>query len=291
MDTTKLQALLMAADQGSISKAADLLGYTQSGITHMMNSLDAEMGIPLLVRGNRGVTLTAEGERLAPLFRELIACAERIEQELALTRGLERGTIRIGAYSSISMHWMPSILEAFQSQYPNIHVKLFEGDNHEIEKWLAEGFIDLGFTSLQPHQHYECIKIQDDPMMAVLPRNHPLAGAEVFPIDAFGDDPFLIYTPSVSPDEDLKKAMMLAGIKDNTKFLSNFDLTIIAMVEHNLGITIMPALIVDGTNYDVAAIPIDPPITRTLGMVMRSKESLSPAMQRLIDCAKQVLNI
>lgn len=87
MDTTKLYALLVAADQGSISRAADILGYTQSGVTHMMNSLESELGIPLLLRGNRGVRLSAEGERLAPLFRELVACAERIEQELAFCNG------------------------------------------------------------------------------------------------------------------------------------------------------------------------------------------------------------
>ena len=120
METANIAALLAAAELGSISKAAEDLGYTQSGVTHIVNSLEEEAGFPLLMRGNRGVRLTAEGERLAPLMRELVQTADRLEQELALTRGAERGTVRIGTYSSISLRWMPRILEAFQERYPGI---------------------------------------------------------------------------------------------------------------------------------------------------------------------------
>ena len=89
MDTVKLAALLAAAELGSISKAAEALGYTQSGVTHIINSLEEEAGFPLLVRGNRGVRFTAEGERLAPFIREVVQAAATLAQEAALTRGLE----------------------------------------------------------------------------------------------------------------------------------------------------------------------------------------------------------
>ena len=79
MDTAKVRALLAAVDLGSISKAAEALGYTQSGVTHMMRSLEEEAGFPLLLRGNRGVTFTPDGERLAPLFRALSRAADKLE--------------------------------------------------------------------------------------------------------------------------------------------------------------------------------------------------------------------
>ena len=277
MDTAKIAALLAAAVLGSISKAADSLGYTQSGVTHIVNSLEEEAGFPLLLRGNRGVRLTAEGERLAPLMRELLQNADRLEQEMALTRGVERGTVRIGTYSSISLRWIPRILEAFQERYPGISVELLEGNGPEIEEWLSSGRIDIAFTSLQPHFNFDTIKIQDDPMMAVLPRTHPMAGAEVFPIGRFKGEPFLVYTTTSNvPDEKLS---------------SNFDVTILSMVEPNLGVTIMPQLILEGSSADVAAIPLDPPLKRTLGMAIRSEREATPAMLRMIDCAKGVLEI
>ena len=160
MDTVKLAALLTAAELGSISKAAEALGYTQSGVTHIINSLEEEAGFPLLVRGNRGVRFTAEGERLAPFIREVVQAAATLAQEAALTRGLERGTVRVGTYSSISLRWMPRILEAFQERYPGIAVELLEGNGPEMEEWLSTGRIDIAFTSLQPHFNFETIRIR-----------------------------------------------------------------------------------------------------------------------------------
>lgn len=129
-------------------------------------------------------------------------------------------------------------------------------------------------------------------MMAVLPRTHPMAGAEVFPIGRFKGEPFLVYTTTSNvPDEDLARAMRIAGIPKKAKLSSNFDVTILSMVEHNLGVTIMPKLILEGSTADVAAIPLDPPLKRTLGMAIRSEQEATPAMLRMIDCAKGELGI
>lgn len=291
MDTTKARVFLAAADLGSFSAAADALGYTQSGVTHMMRSLEEETGVTLLVRGNRGVTLTTEGARLAPLFRELAACAERIGQELDLTRGLERGRVSIGTYSSMSLHWLPRVLELFQERYPNIEVELLEGNGLEIVDWLDSGRIDLAYTSLQPHFTFDMIPIMKDPMMAVLPRSHPMANAETFPVECFAGEPFLCYTTSTQPDEDIARVMRAAGIPLKTKFSSNFDQTIVSMVEHNLGVTILPELILEGLQNDVAAVPISPPTSRTLGIALRSEKDASPAMRRLIACTREALGM
>lgn len=291
MDTAKVRALLTAADLGSISRAAEALGYTQSGVTHIIRALEDEAGFPLLLRGNRGVKLTADGERLAPLLRELIHATDRLEQEMALTRGVESGLVRIGTYSSISLHWMPSILEAFQARYPNIEVELLEGNALEIEDWLSSGRIDIAYTSLRPNYTFDTIKILDDPMYAVLPKNHPRAHDRSFPITAFKGEPFLVYVSDTKPEADLAQAMEMAGVSATAKFSSNFDMTILAMVEHNLGITIMPRLILQGSIADVAAIPIEPRISRSLGIAVRSMAEASPAMQRFISCTREVLEL
>lgn len=291
MDTAKVRALLTAADLGSISRAAEALGYTQSGVTHIIRALEDEAGFPLLLRGNRGVKLTADGERLAPLLRELIHATDRLEQEMALTRGVESGLVRIGTYSSISLHWMPSILEEFQARYPNIEVELLEGNALEIEDWLSSGRIDIAYTSLRPNYTFDTIKILDDPMYAVLPKNHPRAHDRSFPITAFKGEPFLVYVSDTKPEADLAQAMEMAGVSATAKFSSNFDMTILAMVEHNLGITIMPRLILQGSIADVAAIPIEPRISRSLGIAVRSMAEASPAMQRFISCTREVLEL
>ena len=289
MDITKLRALMTAADCGSLSAAAQRLGYTQSALTHMMNALESEAGVPLLRRGNRGVCLTQEGERLSSLMRALLQCDERLQQELALTRGLERGRISIGAYSSVSLHWLPQVLELFQGRYPGIEVELLEGSGAEMTQWLSEGRVDVTFGSLPPDTTFYTIKILEDPMLAVLPKNHPMAGEKAFPVEKFRGETFLAYTTSAGPDDDLRRAMELAGVPQTVKFLSNFDQTIVAMVEHNLGVTILPALIMEGLNADVAKVPLFPPISRSLGMAMRPNEESSPALRRFVSCALSLL--
>ena len=73
------------------------------------------------------------------------------------------------------------------------------------------------------------------------------------------------------------------------KFISNFDQTIVAMVEHNLGVTILPALIMEGLQARVAVMPLSPPISRTLGISLRPREEPSPALRRFVDCALTLL--
>ena len=80
MESKKLEALLMAVDLGSFTKAAEVLGYTQSGLTHMMNSLEKEVGFTLLERGRSGVRLTEEGERIAPAVREFLQANARLDR-------------------------------------------------------------------------------------------------------------------------------------------------------------------------------------------------------------------
>ncbi|MEG2007862.1 MAG: LysR family transcriptional regulator [Oscillospiraceae bacterium] len=289
MDTVKLRALLAAADCGSLSGAAERLGYTQSGLTHMMNALENEAGMTLLLRGNRGVRLSADGERLAPLMRELLTCDERLEEELALTRGLERGRVSIGSYSSMSLHWLPGILEAFQSKYPDIEVEILEGNGTEIEDWLTSGRIDLAFTSLQPYFTFETIEVMEDPMLAVLPLNHPMAGEKVFPVEKFKGEQLLLYTTPYRLDEDLARTLKQAGLSARAKFTSNFDQTVISMVEHNQGVAIMPSLILEGLNARVATVPLYPHMSRKLGIALRGMKDASPALRRFIDCAKDFL--
>ena len=175
MDTAKIRALLAAADPGQHIEGRRTRWATRSrGVTHIIRALEEEAGFPLLLRGNRGVRLTADGERLAPLFRELAAMADRLEQELALTRGVERGAVRIGTYSSISLHWLPQILELFQQRYPKHTRGAPRGQRGaEIAEWLSGGRIDIAFTSLRPDSPFDNVKILADPMYAVLPCGHP----------------------------------------------------------------------------------------------------------------------
>ena len=102
MDTKKYEAMVTAVKEGSFTRAADVLGYTQSGLTHMMNALEAEVGFRLLQRGHFGIRLTPEGERVMPLVNQFLQSAEQLSEEISAIKDQADEMLNIGAYASIA---------------------------------------------------------------------------------------------------------------------------------------------------------------------------------------------
>ena len=96
MDIKRWKVMLAVDDYGSFTRAGEELGYTQSGITQMMKSLEKEVGFSLFVKDNHGMTLTADAKSLIPSIRALLNADEVINQEIASLKGAQVGTIKIG---------------------------------------------------------------------------------------------------------------------------------------------------------------------------------------------------
>lgn len=124
MDSKKLEILMTAVDLGSFSKAAEVVGYTQSGLTHLVDSLEREIGLTLVQRGHSGVSLTKDGEALMPAIREFLRANARLENQISAITEKSAQTIRVAAYASIAMRWMPEILYRFRRVCPHIDVDL-----------------------------------------------------------------------------------------------------------------------------------------------------------------------
>ena len=289
MDCRKLEVLLRAVELGSFSAAAAHMGYTQSGVTHMMNALEQEIGFPVLHRSHAGVHLTAEGERLLPHIRELVRSDERLRQEAADILGVETGNIRIGTFSSISMHWLPEIIELFEGRYPDINLEILEGETREMRLWLEEGVTDLCFSSRKGKEDAQWIHLWNDPMLAVLPKGHRLAEKPVVALDELVEEPFLLYSTVAGQDSDIAGALAAAGKPLHVKYASNFDNAIINMVSHGLGVSLLPELAIRGQTDRVEARPISTGAFRELGIAMVKGREPSPAMQRFISCVLECI--
>ena len=106
-------AFLKIVELGSFTKAADILGYTQPAMSQMIVSLENELSIRLLYRSRYGVKLTPEGERLLPSIQSSVAEFQSMQNIAGEIRGLESGVVRIGTISSISCHWLPTVIRQF----------------------------------------------------------------------------------------------------------------------------------------------------------------------------------
>ena len=122
MDTSKCQALLTVLEKGNLAHAAEELGYTTSGISRMMSSLEGEVGFPLLVRSKTGVRPTPDCTRMLPTFTQLASLGESCEEQASLIRGVEVGRVRVGCAYRPFYKPIAELLTEFSQAHPTVEV-------------------------------------------------------------------------------------------------------------------------------------------------------------------------
>ena len=288
MESKKLEALLMAVDLGSFTKAAEVLGYTQSGLTHMMNSLEKEVGFTLLERGRSGVRLTEEGERIAPAVREFLQANARLDSVIEQVASSRTEIIRVSAYASIAMHWLPGIIQRFREECPDVDVDIRMADHVDVPyELLAQGKMDAILVSPQDEGQYEWVHLADDPMFAVLPKDFDTQGMTAFPLAAFEARDFIM--PSQGFDKDIMRIFNRIGVKPHILPTWVDDPTVISMVSHGLGVSMTTELTVRGRTDGVKLLPVEPASSRELGLAVRSLDAASDGLRHFIDCTKRVV--
>lgn len=279
MNASKYQVFLRVVELGSVTRAAEEMGYTQSGVSHIISGLEAEFQLVLLHRSRSGVRLTDAGRRLMPHLRAVVREDEALRQAAAAVRGLKEGTVHLGAISSVSISWLPAILKAFSEKEPGIDIRLHNGDYHDMESWLSDGTVDLAFVALPWQEGCRLLPLKDDPLMVILPKDHPLAGLETFPLDRLADEPFISLLESSL--HDTQQVLRGRSIQLKTRYVTKDDYALISMVENGLGVSIVPGLLLRGLEGRVAAIPPETRAKRTLALALQ--ENPSPAAECLAD--------
>lgn len=281
MGLSKYRVFVAAVEAGSLTRAADALGCTQSAVSHSIDSLEQELGFALLLRKRAGIKLTGEGERLLPAVRNLLNSEEQLNQTAASIRGLDSGTVRIGAFTSVAVHWLPGVLKEFQRDYPHVDFKLLNGDYHDVEQWLGDGSIDIGFVNVPSEVDCECIALMEDRLLAILPEHSRFESYPRFPLTECETEPFISLLES--SDHDARRALEAAGVKPNVRFYTKDDYAIIAMVEQGLGMSIMPELLLKGRHDRIQILPLVPEAKRTIGIAIAAGDKAGPATRRFAD--------
>ena len=286
VDSKKLEILMTAVDLGSFTKTSEVVGYTQSGLTHMMDALEKEIGFPLLQRSHNGIQLTAQGRRLMPAIREFLQANANLENEIQAIAEQKTEVIRIASYASIAMHWMPEILYRFRRLYPKANVDLRMVD-HALEPFelLKSGQTDVIFASRQKLNYCNWVPLYRETMYAILPKDYPLRGRSEFPLEEFADHDFLM--PYGNFDSDVNAAIKPVGIKLKAKASKVDDETVIRMVGRGLGLSMMSELMIRGRTDDVQCVPVYPPAFRELGMGTHIRKKETDSIRALKDCILQ----
>ena len=287
MDTSRYRAFIQAVDQGSLSRAAKALDYTPSGVSQLISALERDLGFPVLERGSHGVAPTKEGARILPVARAAVQEEDRLLQMGSEIKGLSTGQVTIGSYPSVAAHWLPGVIKAFHEEYPAIEVRIMEGIHQEINEWMGSKEVDLGFMSYEPSLSYDWIPLARDPMVAALPKSHPFASRDSYPIENCSEESFIM--PGKGQDVDTLGVLARHKLNPHIAYETIETVATLGMIEAGMGMTIINSLAVQKYAFDVALVPVKPAESILFGIAVPSLKTCAPATRHFIDCAVERL--
>ena len=278
---THYDAFIKIIETGSFSKAAEELGYTQSAISQMVQSLEEELATTLMIRSRKGITLTPDGEQFLPFIQNVYHSHLELLEKKKEMQGLQSGIIRIGSFNSVSCNWLPGLIKEFKEQYPSVHFDLKQGEYTNISNWIKEGSVDFGFLNPDAVSDLTALPLRSDEMLAVFHPEHPLASYQEVPLKELLSEPYILLD-----EGDFSEPMEFFRqnkITPNIQYRVYDDYTIMAMVEEGLGVSILPKLVLSRHHQNISTRAIRPAIVRTIALAYKNKNVLPIASRYFID--------
>ena len=282
MSLQKYLALLKTVELGSFSLAAEQMGYTQPAVSRMIADLEAQWKVELLRRNRSGLEPSAACLQLLPILRSLQADCDALDFAVSEIHGAHTGLVRVGVFTSVADMWIPNLLKSFRQQYPKIEFDLVNMESYvEIESNIRHGKVDCGFVRLPTAHDLQVHFLMRDELVAVLPPEHPLAEAPVFPVEQLADAPFI----RLREKEDLEVSNFLDWIPRAPDFCYEVgsDHTALSMVEQGLGITITHSLIAKNPRYRVVCKRFDREQYRDIAIATAKNVRLAGSTKLFVD--------
>ena len=271
-------------ENGNFTKAARELGCSQSAVSQAVRALEKELGLTLIDRRKKDlVRLTDDGRQLYPYIRAIDAAELALERKKKEMDSLENSVIRIGTFTSVSRNFLPVLLKTFKEEHPGVEFFLRQGEYTSIEKWIKEGSIDLGFLNADLSEGLAMEILYTDPLKAVLPPGHPLAGQEEVTLEELAEEPFILLDEG---DFSLPLSRFVSlGLTPRIEYRVYDDYSILAMVEQGLGVSMMYDLVLRGFDTSVRVVPVRGHPERTIALAWANDETISRAAREFAGYA------
>jgi DNA-binding transcriptional LysR family regulator len=283
LEVRHLTALVAVADHGSISKAAEELGYTQSAVSQQVAALEKAVGGPVFDRpgGPRPLTLTAAGDALLAHARTVLAQLRAAEADLEAVLAGEGGRLRVGTVQSAGTRILPDVLRRFHAERPGVEIQLREAsDPDDLLALLVDGELEVTFCELPvPPGPFETTLVLTDPIVLLTPADSPEAAMASVPIEHAAGLPMIGYR-NTSCRTITGRALDGASTAPHYVFHSDDNTTLQGCVGAGLGYAIVPLLAVDLADPQVRVRPLRPAAEpRQLGLAWHADRHRPVALE------------
>ncbi|MEV5979415.1 LysR family transcriptional regulator [Streptomyces sp. NPDC052114] len=280
-DPTRLAALVAVSEAGSITRAAERLGYTVPALSQQLAKLEREAGTALLVRHHRGARLTGAGELLVGHARRVLDEMERARHELARLAGLSGGRLRVGTFPTAGIHLLPPVLSAFRRAHPDVELTVTGHEPPSGVTAVATGEVDLALTHtyepadpvpLPAAVSAEPILVEE--LVLVTRPGHALSsGTSRLPLAELAGQPLISMAPDHPPRQAVERALARAGTSPAVLVGTPGYALVCALVSAGLGVAVVPEMVARTAVTPVGTRLLEPgDLRRTISVVHRTDE-------------------
>lgn len=285
-DPTRLAALVAVAEAGSITRAAERLGYTPPALSQQLAKLERETGAALLVRHPRGTRLTGAGELLLVRARRVLDELEQARHELARLTGLTGGTLRLGTFPTAGIHLLPPVLSAFRRAHPDVGLTVSDYDPPAGVLAVAAGDIDLALTHtyepaepVPPPASVSLEPVLVEELVLVTSPGHVLTSeASRLPLAELAEQPLISMAPRHPARQAVEAALAASGATASVLVETPGYAVVCALVSAGLGVAVVPEMVATTAATPVGSRPLEPgDLRRTISVAHRTDETAPAA--------------
>ncbi len=289
MNLRTLRAFVEVVRLGGFSQAAEAVSLTQSSVSKAIKTLEEELGGPLLNRLGHRNELTAVGE--IAYRRALVLLAEHTDlvDEISNLRGLKHGRLRIGLPPVGCGVLFAAMFATYRSRYPDIDIELTEYGSKKLRECLEAGEVDLAALLLPVDEDFNYQPVRNEPLMAVLPRNHLLADRRRIDFADLADSPFILFEAGFALNAKILAACERRGVTPRVTARSGQIDFIVDLVAAGLGVAFLPRMLAYKHQHaGIALIPLDEPHTDWhIALAWRASAHLPPAALAWLELARE----
>jgi DNA-binding transcriptional LysR family regulator len=296
LDARRLQIYVTVAAEGSFTAAAEQLYLSQSAVSQQMGILEREVGVPLMERMPRGVSLTPAGELLAARARVILDGMTSLEHELHQLADKPR-RVSVGAFSTAGAHLIPLTVKAFHHRYPDDEINVVSSRADDVAAQLREGVIDVGlvwdydYSPRPPEENLRTTPLLTDPLLVALPADHPLAKRSELRFIELADAPWIVRDHRQRYTDAFETMCRIAGFEPHVVFRTEDYQAVQGLVAAGIGVSLMPKMCVMAERTDVVTRPVSSPrFVRRVAAVSLPGSSQDQTADRILRLLLEVCN-
>ncbi len=285
MDLRKLEIFASVAELGSFSQAAERLHMAQPAVSIAVRKLEESIGVPLLDRSGRSVSLTAEGRNLLQRALAILAQVDELKRSTSAMADLLQGQLDIACPSMLATYFLPDLLADFLSEHSGLTASVTQAGTGRVEQMLLADEIEIGVISAEADKVPAELELQplvSRQMVLCVARGHPLAGRKRLRIEDLEGESMVIYESGYFIRARLDQLCAEAGIAPEYRLQSNFLPLLIRMVRQGLGSTVGLDLMAQ-QEPGLTGIPFRPAVQVPMALAKRRGRTISRANQAFLD--------